>query len=52
LGVIAAERTVEQALGYYINPTFSVFLLGRCCWVKSQQLQWAAGLITAAAVAF
>jgi chloramphenicol-sensitive protein RarD len=48
---IAAERTLDGALGYYINPIFSVFLGAVLLGEKLSKLQWAAvGLATLAVV--
>ena len=47
---IAAERTLDGALGYYINPIFSVFLGAMLLGEKLNKLQWAAVGLAAAAV--
>ena len=47
---IAAERTLDGALGYYINPIFSVFLGVMLLGEKLNKLQWAAVGLAAAAV--
>lgn len=39
---IAAERTLDAALGYYINPLFSVFLGFALLGERLTKLQWAA----------
>jgi chloramphenicol-sensitive protein RarD len=47
---IAVERTLDGALGYYINPIFSVFLGAMLLGEKLNKLQWAAVGLAAAAV--
>ena len=47
---LAAERTLDGALGYYINPIFSVFLGAMLLGEKLNKLQWAAVGLAAAAV--
>ena len=47
---IAAERTLDGALGYYINPIFSVFLGAVLLGEKLNKLQWAAVGLAAIAV--
>jgi chloramphenicol-sensitive protein RarD len=47
---IAAERTLDGALGYYINPIFSVFLGAMLLGEKLNKLQWAAVGLAVAAV--
>ncbi len=47
---IAAERTLDAALGYYINPLFSVFLGFALLGERLQKLQWAAVALAAGAV--
>jgi chloramphenicol-sensitive protein RarD len=47
---IAAERTLDGALGYYINPIISVFLGAMLLGEKLNKLQWAAVGLAAAAV--
>ncbi|AGI69979.1 protein rarD [Octadecabacter antarcticus 307] len=47
---IAAERTLDGALGYYINPIFSVFLGAMLLGEKLNKLQWAAVGLAASAV--
>lgn len=49
---IAAGRALETALGYYINPLFSIFLASVVLREKLHPLQWAAVGLAAAAVAF
>lgn len=48
---IAADRTVETALGYYINPLFSIFLGAILLGEKLTRPQVLAILLAAAAVA-
>lgn len=48
---IAAEKTVEAALGYYINPLFSVFLGAVLLGEKLEKLQWMAIAAAVLAVA-
>lgn len=48
---IAAERTLDAALGYYINPLFSVLLGSVLLGEKLSRLQWAAVALAACAVA-
>jgi len=47
---IAAERTLDAALGYYINPLFSVFLGFALLGEKLSRLQWAAVALAATGV--
>ena len=47
---IAAERTLDAALGYYINPLFSVFLGFALLGERLTKLQWAAVALAACAV--
>ena len=48
---IAAERTLDAALGYYINPLFSVFLGFALLGERLTKLQWAAvGLASCAVI--
>ncbi len=49
---IAAGRALESALGYYINPLFSIFLAAVILGEKLARLQIAAVLLAAVAVAF
>lgn len=49
---IAAGRALESALGYYINPLFSIFLAAVILGEKLAKLQIAAVLLAAVAVAF
>lgn len=49
---ISVGRTVETALGYYINPLFSIFLAAVLLGERLSRLQWAAVALAAAAVAF
>ncbi|MBU2992131.1 EamA family transporter RarD [Octadecabacter sp. 1_MG-2023] len=48
---IAAERTLDGALGYYINPIFSVLLASVLLGEKLNRLQWGAVALAAGAVA-
>ena len=48
---IAQNRALDAALGYYINPLFSVFLGSVLLREKLLPLQWAAIALAAAAVA-
>lgn len=48
---ISADRTVEAALGYYINPLFSVFLAAVFLGERLDRLQMLAILFALAAVA-
>jgi chloramphenicol-sensitive protein RarD len=48
---IGAGRALETALGYYINPLFSIFLASVLLKEKLSALQWMAIGLTAAAVA-
>lgn len=48
---IAVDRTVEAALGYYVNPLFSVFLAAVFLGEKLKRGQVVAILLAAAAVA-
>lgn len=48
---IAAERALDAALGYYINPLFSVFLGFTLLGEKLSRLQWAAVALAASGVA-
>ena len=47
---IAADRALDGALGYYINPIFSVFLGAMLLGEKPNKLQWAAVGLAAGAV--
>lgn len=47
---IAAERTLDAALGYYINPLFSIFLGFALLGEKLSRLQWAAVALAALGV--
>jgi chloramphenicol-sensitive protein RarD len=47
---IANDRALETALGYYINPLFSIFLASVLLKEKLSALQWAAIALAAAAV--
>lgn len=47
---IANEQTLEAALGYYINPIFSVLLGAVVLGERLKPLQWAAVALAAAAV--
>jgi chloramphenicol-sensitive protein RarD len=47
---IAADRTLDGALGYYINPLFSVLLGSVLLGEKLTKLQWVAVALAAAAV--
>lgn len=47
---IAVERTLDAALGYYINPLFSVFLGFMLLGEKLTRLQWVAVALAAAGV--
>lgn len=48
---IASDRALDGALGYYINPIFSVFLGAMLLGEKLNKLQWAAVALAAGAVA-
>lgn len=48
---IAADRALDSALGYYINPIFSVFLGAVLLGETLNRLQWAAVGLAACAVA-
>lgn len=48
---IQSEQTVEAALGYYINPLFSILLGALILGEKLSARQWAAVALAAAAVA-
>lgn len=48
---IATDRTLDAALGYYINPLFSVFLGFAVLGEKLSQRQWIAIFLTVLAVA-
>jgi len=48
---IAADRALDGALGYYINPIFSVFLGAMLLGEKLNKLQWAAVALAAGGVA-
>jgi len=47
---IAVERALDAALGYYINPLFSVFLGYALLGEKLSRLQWAAVALAACGV--
>lgn len=47
---IAAERTLDAALGYYINPLFSIFLGFALLGETLSRLQWAAVALAACGV--
>jgi chloramphenicol-sensitive protein RarD len=47
---IANDRAIETALGYYINPLFSIFLASVLLKERLSGLQWAAIALAAAAV--
>lgn len=47
---IANDRTLDGALGYYINPLFSVFLGAVLLGERLSRLQWAAVALAALAV--
>lgn len=47
---IAAERTVEAALGYYINPLFSILLGALLLGETLSRAQWISVLLAAVAV--
>ncbi|WP_375280685.1 EamA family transporter RarD [Pseudooctadecabacter sp.] len=47
---IAENRTLDAALGYYINPLFSVFLGFALLGERLTRLQWVAVVLAAAAV--
>ena len=47
---ISVDRTLDAALGYYINPLFSVFLGYMLLGEKLSRLQWAAVALAAVAV--
>lgn len=48
---IAVDRTLDAALGYYINPLFSVFLGYLLLGERLARLQWVAVALAAAGVA-
>ncbi|KAG1713789.1 Protein RarD [Nymphon striatum] len=48
---ISVDRTLDAALGYYINPLFSVFLGSVLLGEKLLKLQWAAVALAALGVA-
>ena len=48
---ISVDRTLDAALGYYINPLFSVFLGSVLLGERLKRLQWVAVAIATAAVA-
>lgn len=48
---IAADRALDGALGYYMNPIFSVFLGAVLLGEKLNKLQWGAVALAASAVA-
>jgi chloramphenicol-sensitive protein RarD len=48
---IANGRALETALGYYINPLFSIFLASALLKERLSALQWSAIALAAAAVA-
>jgi chloramphenicol-sensitive protein RarD len=48
---IGHDRALETALGYYINPLFSIFLASVILKEKLSPLQWSAIALSAAAVA-
>ena len=48
---ISVDRTLDAALGYYINPLFSVFLGSVLLGERLRRLQWVAVALAAAAVA-
>lgn len=47
---VAAERTLDAALGYYINPLFSVFLGAVLLRERLKRAQWVAVALAALAV--
>jgi len=49
---ISAGRALETALGYYVNPLFSIFLAFVFVGERLTKLQWSAVALAAAAVAF
>jgi chloramphenicol-sensitive protein RarD len=49
---ISAGRALETALGYYVNPLFSIFLAFVFVGERLTKLQWIAVALAAAAVAF
>jgi len=49
---ISAGRALETALGYYVNPLFSIFLAFVFVGERLNKLQWSAVALAAAAVAF
>ena len=49
---ISAGRALETALGYYVNPLFSIFLAFVFVGERLDRLQWSAVALAAAAVAF
>jgi chloramphenicol-sensitive protein RarD len=49
---ISAGRALETALGYYVNPLFSIFLAFVFVGERLTKLQWSAVAMAAAAVAF
>ena len=48
---IASDRAVETALGYYINPLFSIFLAAILLGERLSRAQWAAIALAVLAVA-
>jgi chloramphenicol-sensitive protein RarD len=48
---ISVDRTLDAALGYYINPLFSVFLGSVLLGERLKRLQWVAVAIATSAVA-
>jgi chloramphenicol-sensitive protein RarD len=48
---ISVDRTIDAALGYYINPLFSVFLGAVFLGERLERLQWIAIALAALAVA-
>ena len=48
---VATDRALDAALGYYINPIFSVFLAAVLLGERLSRLQWAAVGLAALAVA-
>jgi chloramphenicol-sensitive protein RarD len=47
---ISANRVLESALGYYINPLFSIFLAATLIGEKLKPLQWASIALACVAV--
>ncbi|MCF2906260.1 EamA family transporter RarD [Octadecabacter sp. CECT 8868] len=47
---IAAERTLDGALGYYMNPIFSIFLASVLLGERLNRLQWGAVALATGAV--